>query len=205
MANTDRGSKRAIERFLHRRNITGSLDWTSLFSYNLSPARKAADLKSAMDRAIDRFLRKVHFDTVTGHWDWTGTFDHKGYSRFTFSNKYGKRLLGSGHRFSYSYFRGPIPEGLHLDHLCGFRECVNPFHMEAVTLRENSLRQARWAKREARQPRCIHGHKFPGCYPWPKKNRTCLKCLEKRLNAQIVKLRNELERVTKAKAGELSI
>jgi hypothetical protein len=193
----DRASKSAIDRFLRSRDATGTLEWTSLLSCSVSSAGKAADFKSAVNRAVDRFLRKVHFDTVTGCWEWGGAVDRKGYSRFSVKSTYGERLFGSAHRFSYSYFRGPIPEGLHLDHLCGFRDCVNPFHLAAVTPLENSLRQARWARLKARQPRCIHGHKFPNHYPWPKKNRTCFNCSEKRLKGRIAKLANELERITR--------
>lgn len=40
-------------------------------------------------------------------------------------------------------FVGPIPEGLHLDHLCRVRRCVNPAHLEPVTQAENNYRQAR--------------------------------------------------------------
>jgi hypothetical protein len=41
------------------------------------------------------------------------------------------------HRLLYEEFRGPIPEGLVLDHLCRRRHCVNPWHTEPVTTKEN--------------------------------------------------------------------
>lgn len=40
----------------------------------------------------------------------------------------------------YAAYRGAIPEGKHIDHLCRNRRCVNPDHMEAVTLMENTQR-----------------------------------------------------------------
>jgi hypothetical protein len=187
--------RKAIEGFLRTRRVTGTLDWTGLLGRNDSPSQRAADLESAVNTAVGRFLKKVHFDTLTGCWDWTGATALKGYSRFAFCDKYGKRISTSGHRFSYLYFRGAIPDGFYLDHLCGIRDCVNPFHLEAVTLRENSLRQARWARRKVRQPRCVHGHKFPECYPWPKKYRTCLTCRQRRLNSLRSQVK-ELERKT---------
>lgn len=44
------------------------------------------------------------------------------------------------HRFAYELVKGPIPEGLTLDHLCNVPLCVNPDHLEPVTLSENIRR-----------------------------------------------------------------
>ncbi len=41
------------------------------------------------------------------------------------------------HCVSYEHYIGPVPEGLELDHLCEFKMCVNPLHLEAVTHKEN--------------------------------------------------------------------
>lgn len=51
------------------------------------------------------------------------------------------------HRLAYETFIGPIPEGLHLDHLCRVRACINPAHLEPVTQAENNRRSnaIRWA------------------------------------------------------------
>ena len=46
------------------------------------------------------------------------------------------------HRLVYEQLVGPIPEGLHLDHLCYNRACVNIDHLEPVTLAENNRRAA---------------------------------------------------------------
>jgi hypothetical protein len=47
------------------------------------------------------------------------------------------------HRVSYEAAYGPIPAGLHIDHLCRVRKCVRPEHLEAVTQGENNLRAFR--------------------------------------------------------------
>lgn len=44
------------------------------------------------------------------------------------------------HRVAYEFFIGAIPAGMVLDHRCGNRICINPFHLEVVTINENSRR-----------------------------------------------------------------
>lgn len=64
------------------------------------------------------------------------------------SDGYGYKNLHRGHgvmahRWFYEQLVGPIPEGLTIDHLCQVRACVNPAHMEPVTLEENIARRGR--------------------------------------------------------------
>lgn len=86
-------------------------------------------------------------------WLWTGTLDCDGYSVF------GTDESRSAHRFAYLHFVGPIPDGLHLDHLCRVRACCRPSHLQVVTPGENSRR--RMANNQYRDAtHCIHGHEF---------------------------------------------
>lgn len=64
------------------------------------------------------------------------------------------------HRYVYEQMRGPIPEGLELDHLCRVPRCVNPQHLEAVTHKVNCLRGESFAAKHARKTHCPKGHPY---------------------------------------------
>lgn len=90
-------------------------------------------------------------------WIWVGYTMSNGYGTFGLN---GKKILA--HRFSYIIAKGPIPDGLTIDHLCRVRNCVNPSHLEAVTMRENLLRGNTLTAKEAAQTHCLRGHAFDG-------------------------------------------
>jgi hypothetical protein len=61
------------------------------------------------------------------------------------------------HRTAFQLWRGEIPSGLELDHLCRTTLCVNPWHLEAVTHQENMARGY-----HARKVFCNYGHLLDG-------------------------------------------
>ncbi len=87
----------------------------------------------------DHFWSKVVIptDVITGCWLFTEYKNPGGYGRVRLR---GRKTLA--HRAAYELVRGPIPEGLTLDHLCRNRICVNPAHLEPVTGSENTRRAA---------------------------------------------------------------
>ena len=101
---------------------------------------------------VERFWAKVQ--KTEACWLWQATIDRYGYGRFAVSRK---QLVGA-HRFSFEQVRGPIPEGLVLDHLCRVRHCVNPSHLEPVTQKENSLRGDAPNIVLGRMGMCKYGH-----------------------------------------------
>lgn len=82
----------------------------------------------------ERFWSKV--DKSGDCWLWTaGISGGTGYANFHWLGR-----TQSAHRVSYMLAVGPVPEGMTLDHLCRVRHCVNPSHLEPVTLAENIRR-----------------------------------------------------------------
>ena len=127
--------------------------------------------------ASERFWAKVQRGPNEECWLWTGASFENGYGVFWFE---GTNIRA--HRFSYEEARGPIPEGLALDHLCRTRGCVNPAHLEAVSLRENILRGEGITARNARKTHCKHGHEFtPGNTIHEVRGRKCRICQNARL------------------------
>jgi hypothetical protein len=84
-------------------------------------------------------LRRYHVNPDTGCWHWLGYVGADGYPR---CKPAGENRTSVAHRVFYEHHVGPIPAGLHLDHLCRVRACVNPKHMEPVTHAENNRRGA---------------------------------------------------------------
>jgi hypothetical protein len=89
----------------------------------------------------ERYWNKVQLPTgEPGEcWVWVGARNGRGYGNINMKRE---KFTWTAHRYFYTQLVGHIPEGLTVDHLCRNTSCVNPAHMELVTLEENSRRQA---------------------------------------------------------------
>lgn len=82
-----------------------------------------------------RFQKKIELDMLEGCWMWTSTKDMDGYGVFWYEGK-----LVKAHRISYEHWNGKIINNYVMDHVCRNRLCVNPQHLEPVTIQENIKR-----------------------------------------------------------------
>lgn len=107
--------------------------------------------------SIEEFNKRCVPVPWTGCWLWLGHVKSTGYGECGT----GKTRQGA-HRVSYRLYRGPISPELQIDHLCRVRSCVNPKHLELVTIRENVLRGWGRAGVNARKLICKRGHSLVG-------------------------------------------
>lgn len=112
---------------------------------------------------MERFWPKVNKDGPlceslgTHCWLWTASLNNGGYGNIA-GKKNGKPFAFKAHIVAYAAVNGPIPKGLTLDHLCRVRNCVNPSHLEPVTLRINILRGRGVGVINASKTHCPAGH-----------------------------------------------
>ena len=129
----------------------------------------------------EALLDRILINEETGCWNWTGYVRDDGYGIFKI-----KSVKHRAHRVCYEFFNGPIPEGLHIDHLCRNRKCVNPEHLEPVTMLENLHRST---LSNVHRTHCPSGHEYTkeNTYISPSNRRQCRTCkyaykVEKRLS-----------------------
>lgn len=105
----------------------------------------------------DRFWEKVEKGGPDECWTWTARCHPAGHGVFNSGNK----VNVYAHRWAWIEVNGPVPEGLVLHHKCFNPPCVNPAHLEPVTVGENLLAGPRGpAYERSRITHCPQGHEY---------------------------------------------
>lgn len=110
-----------------------------------------------LNASITDRIRAASIVLDAGCWVWARRRDRHGYGHIKIG---GRSILA--HRASYEAFVGAIPAGLTIDHLCANTLCVNPAHLEPVTMRANILRSNGITAVAARKTHCVRGHELAG-------------------------------------------
>jgi len=130
------------------------------------------------DANAQRFWSKV-IALPSGCWEWQSAKSVKGYGLFTLPPKT-RRVHKSqrAHRIAYELLIGQVPDGLTLDHLCRNPSCVNPLHLQPVSIRDNILRGNGHTAQNARKTHCPQGHPYDmfNAYQIPSGGRGCRIC-----------------------------
>lgn len=93
-------------------------------------------------------------------WEWRGTRLRSGYGVFRSERGMQDRGQLLAHRYAFELTKGPIPPGMHVDHVCRHPWCVRPSHLVLATPRENVLRGQGASARNARKTHCPRGHEY---------------------------------------------
>lgn len=105
---------------------------------------------------IARFISAVQISpNPIGCWKWGGYINRCGYG--TLGVNHGQF---QAHRIMHEVYHGEIPDGHHVHHLCGVRDCVNPHHLIAVTPSEHikDFTPDSFAAVNAAKQFCLRGH-----------------------------------------------
>ena len=107
----------------------------------VSLVEKTGGMSEDVRAAFWRLISHMEVDE-NGCWLSTYNLDDLGYAR-------PGNILGEtrAHRVSYAVFKGPISDGMNVNHSCDVRHCFNPEHLSEGTQAENvrdMMLRGRW-------------------------------------------------------------
>ena len=131
------------------------------------------------DAELARFKSKT-VENPAGCWLWQGPLDKDGYGSFFF-----RRRPRRAHRVGYFLRHGPIPSGMVVNHTCRNRHCVNPQHLQMVTVTENVMKDSTSLPYlNSQKTHCKKGHPFDRKYGNQRYCSICQAAKTKRLRAK---------------------
>lgn len=102
----------------------------------------------------ERFWAKV--DKQQDCWIWAGSKMKDGYGHLGVERK-----MVLAHRFSYELSCGPVPDGMHLHHVCENQSCVRPDHLRVVSpIEHKELTPRSIAYQASQKTHCPQGHPY---------------------------------------------
>lgn len=142
----------------------------------------------------ERILSGKYFQKTDTCWIWIRALNWQGYGCVWWGGK-----VKSAHRVIYELLIGEIPTGLTLDHLCKNKACVNPAHLEPVTMAVNVLRADGACALNKRKDRCKSGHLFDkaNTIMYRDKYRRCRECKRRVAKVSWARRREKLSLLTK--------
>ena len=125
-------------------------------------------------KSRNRFWKKVL--KSSGCWQWIGAKTPQGYGSF-----WTGKFNSLAHRVAWKLMVGLIPDNMTIDHLCRNKLCINPNHLEVVTLRENILRGDNACSNNYKKTHCSKGHPLvAGIRPQKTEHRGCPICIKEK-------------------------
>ncbi len=106
---------------------------------------------------LSTLLDKAFPEPNTGCFIWGGCVDRHGYGQVKHRGRQWK-----AHRLALVLTGVPISDNEVADHKCRNTSCVNPEHIRAATVQQNSLWGIGPTAINAAKTECIHGHPLSG-------------------------------------------